>query len=777
MSGTEQTNTRLVGVLIGDVSYDFTTELMDGISNAASEAGVHVLFLLGMQKHSAQEKVSDLTHLAINNNSIYDYVGLTSADAFIVACGALSGFSGEGQYRVFLERFGDKPHVVLQERILANPEHSTYIVVDNYHSFSQCIEHLIVEHGYRNIALVSGPEGHADARERKRAYLDCMSHHNLPVTPEMIAEGDFYEFADELVSHLIDQNPGLEAIAFANDEMAKAGYRECHRRGLAIGRDIAITGFDNFSAGRSMEPPLTTVAQDTYRMGKTALETTIRLMDGQTVPPLEMRTEFLHRQSCGCLREQLCLTLSMEDEQSGQWMDRAIDQLLQGYADNFTREERPRCVLALRECFLHIRDLALQTADDGINFEALSEFLNSFFSIHEHPLLLLAQNLETFMLQLLCAPKLTPKIQKFASAISYMQQYIHTREVRALEERYEAYRKQSWIAPELTRGLFGDSDDEHVYGSIAERMLSVGLRQVYICLLENPQRYGAKGMAAMPEHMRLAMHATPLETKIYGHEAASALDKRHPFRDMPGFCDTPSMMSFSIYSGENQYGILLCETDSSKSTLLQVIGLQLGMLMDFLELRRQEHNISAELEKIREANEILNFLSEYDQLCGLLNRRGFIERAIRLNRDNIGKTAYCAFMDLDYLKQINDTYGHKEGDLALQAVSEILRNITNESDLIGRIGGDEFVGLFLTEDPWFEEHMILSLRKACDRYNERAKRPYLLDVSIGIVRFQCTQGVEVSSVIADADKYLYEAKRRRTTNALRHNPARDGAPV
>lgn len=58
------------------------------------------------------------------------------------------------------------------------------------------------------------------------------------------------------------------------------------------------------------------------------------------------------------------------------------------------------------------------------------------------------------------------------------------------------------------------------------------------------------------------------------------------------------------------------------------------------------------------------------------NRRGFIERAIRLNRDHSGHKAYCAFMDLDYLKQINDTYGHSEGDMALQAVSDILRQIT-----------------------------------------------------------------------------------------------------
>ncbi len=761
--------TRVVGVLIGDVSYNFTAELMAGIAEAGERNRINVLFLMGMQNYSGHYEDNAARMTAISHNSVYDYASLTGADAFIIACGSLTGFSGGGLDRRFLARFANVPYVVLQEHVAMDSPKRTYIVVDNYHSFCQNIEHLITVHGYRKIALVSGPDGHPDARERMSAYLDCMQKHGLPVTREMVAFGDFSEYVDDLVSRLIDENPGLEAIAFSNDEMAKAGYRECRRRGLVIGRDIAITGFDNFNIGRTMEPPLTTVAQDVFRMGQLAMERAVMLMAGVAVQPLEMDTEFLARQSCGCSRTGFCYPSGVAADDTEAFIDAIIHQIEEGYAGHFTKDKRDAQVTALGDCFAYLRAIALDSPLEPVDYNDLVSHLDVFFMEYDQPTLLLSQCLEDFLRQLLGSCHFSQSVSKFGAAVSYMNQYIHTQEIRRLEMRLETYRAQTWISPELTRGLFSETNEEKIFRSVVERLEYSGLRNVYVCLLDEPQCCRLKEVPPAVESLRLhlAAYTGGKEAVTYPKALRPVIDAKHPLWQMPNYGHRSATMAFSLFSGENQYGVLLCDEDSAKSELMHMIGLQLGMLIDFIGLRDKERAISEELESIRDKNEIHNFLSEYDSLCGLLNRRGFIEKAIRLNRENIGRTAYCVFMDLDYLKQINDTFGHTEGDVALQGVSAILHNVAGKDDPLGRIGGDEFIALFLSEDPAFEKDFQRRFQAECDRYNRNSGRPYLLDVSVGIAHFVCRHGLEVSSVIADADKYLYEAKRRRSVYELR----------
>ena len=81
---------------------------------------------------------------AYHHNSIYDYAYLFGADAYILSCGSLSGFVGEDTYQKFLKRFDETPSVILQEHIDDTQPGKSCITVDNYSSFCQCIEHLII---------------------------------------------------------------------------------------------------------------------------------------------------------------------------------------------------------------------------------------------------------------------------------------------------------------------------------------------------------------------------------------------------------------------------------------------------------------------------------------------------------------------------------------------------------------------------------------------------------------------------------------------------------
>ena len=79
--------------------------------------------------------------------------------------------------------------------------------------------------------------------------------------------GDFSEYSDDVVRDLIKNNPDIDAICFANDEMAKGGYRVLKNSEYIIGKNISVIGFDNSSTAYSIYPMLTTVNADNFELG------------------------------------------------------------------------------------------------------------------------------------------------------------------------------------------------------------------------------------------------------------------------------------------------------------------------------------------------------------------------------------------------------------------------------------------------------------------------------------------------------------------------------
>jgi diguanylate cyclase (GGDEF)-like protein len=756
-------DTKIICVLLGDVSNDFIWELMRGMYNGAMRRQVHLIFLLGVQKHAAPMDAGLNQQEAVHYNSIYDYTSLVGADSLIVACGSLSGFTGKDGRKLFMDRFADIPYVLLQESFENGQKDKSYIAVDNYYSFIQCVEHLIQVHGYRKIAYLSGPEGHPEARERMRAYRDTMKKYGLPVTEKMIAFGDFSEFADAHVATLIDNNPGLEAIVFANDEMAKAGYRECRKRCISIGSDLAITGFDDFSVARSLEPPLTSVSQDAYKMGELAVMQAASLAEGRRVTPVELKTQFHVRGSCSCapgagypqaepqaLGEEGCL-------------DAIIADIMKDVPNRYKDNEVTRYGTLLGKCLRHFYRIASNCKQKEVDKAALYNWMHEELKLQDISIFTLARHLGDFLQQLYRFEKNEQTIKNIAVIVALAQQYLYSNDLHGLNERFEDFRMQSWFVPEFIRDLVDrDDEDESVFLSVVERLRILKMNSVFLFLLEEPQVYRRNlNMWTPPQKMCLAACHSGNETKAYPRSQMPVVTKDQILSILPVFANSEHMMALSIFSGEVHYGILMCDADIGMMPFLHVIGLQLGMLMNFLDLKRKEKIISDELEDMREKNEILNFLSEYDQLCGLLNRRGFIQRAIRRNRENVGKTAYCVFMDLDHLKEINDTFGHSAGDDALHDVSIILKSITDDMDLIARIGGDEFVGMFITDSPDFGCSFKAKFKAACEEYNSRSGKLYFVEASVGVTKFTCTQGLEISTIIGEADKYLYKAKQLR----------------
>ena len=150
-----------------------------------------------------------------------------------------------------------------------------------------------------------------------------------------------------------------------------------------------------------------------------------------------------------------------------------------------------------------------------------------------------------------------------------------------------------------------------------------------------------------------------------------------------------------------------------------------------------------------------------DELTGLYNRRGFTllaEQEIKLaHREK--RSMLLFFGDVDFLKEINDTHGHAQGDLVLQELSVILKETFREADIVARIGGDEFV--ILAVDAAMENADVLTKRiqAILERRNQPGVRPYPLSLSLGVARFDPEASITVSELITQADERMYQQKQ------------------
>ncbi|MGM0646702.1 MAG: PAS domain S-box protein, partial [Thermodesulfobacteriota bacterium] len=159
----------------------------------------------------------------------------------------------------------------------------------------------------------------------------------------------------------------------------------------------------------------------------------------------------------------------------------------------------------------------------------------------------------------------------------------------------------------------------------------------------------------------------------------------------------------------------------------------------------------------------IQYISLHDQLTGLYNRAYLENELNRLNRSRAHPlTLIC--MDLDGLKVVNDTLGHNQGDMQLQACARILQEVFRSSDILARIGGDEFVAL-LPETPLeVGEGILHRIREAVEAFNREQQGKIPLGISIGLA-CATTQDQDLDTVFKEADDLMYRDKLNRDLNS------------
>jgi len=238
--------------------------------------------------------------------------------------------------------------------------------------------------------------------------------------------------------------------------------------------------------------------------------------------------------------------------------------------------------------------------------------------------------------------------------------------------------------------------------------------------------------------------------------------------DLPGMSGLELVGDLRAMDPRNHYPVILLGTAADEEEVAR--GLLAGA-DDFVPDPERQQELRARirvqlrnkrfydaLERVRNERDTLRRDSQTDPLTGLLNRRSL--QAEVTSRCEARERFGVLFMDLDHFKSVNDRFGHEMGDRVLVAVASVLKTALRPGDVVGRYGGEEFVGVVAGAGPESARLVAERLRRAIEAMLPPKGGPTKLTISIGCTVFDPRQSDERSEeLLHRADMALYAAKR------------------
>lgn len=174
-------------------------------------------------------------------------------------------------------------------------EDITVVSINNYLGGRMATTHLL-EQGYQHIGHIAGPMDWWEARQRMNGWKDALQDAGMEVRETHWSEGNWASANGvQAFKHLTKKYPEMDAVFVANDQMALGAMQAAYQANLRIPQDLGIVGFDNVSESNFYHPPLTTVQQDLFSLGKLAVEELVMMIEAgwQEQEPVETRSIML----------------------------------------------------------------------------------------------------------------------------------------------------------------------------------------------------------------------------------------------------------------------------------------------------------------------------------------------------------------------------------------------------------------------------------------------------------------------------------------------------
>lgn len=288
---------RAIGLLTESLSGAYQSGVWPGLFDAARENGADLLCYCGGALGSSPQDPWEY-----QRNILYDFARESDLDGYIIV-GSIGSYLSRGDFDAFLRRFGGKPILTIAPASGLAPA----VYIDNRAGIEELFLHCVRRHRHRRFAFIKGPEASVEAQERFRLFSELVRKHGLELAKDAVLPGSFTrESGAHAAAELLARGLDVDVIVAANDDSALGALDTLREHGVEVPRDVALVGFDDIEESSSVTPSLTTVAQSMYGLGKTALETILRMVQGEAVPrETLLDARLIIRQSCGCFGYEL----------------------------------------------------------------------------------------------------------------------------------------------------------------------------------------------------------------------------------------------------------------------------------------------------------------------------------------------------------------------------------------------------------------------------------------------------------------------------------------
>lgn len=760
-----------VGILVSGIMDDFTKLICRGVMRAAKQLDVNIVTFPGKY---INRDLSDSPEIMYEYQfgSVFSYVRPENVDAIVVAAGCIGCFTDEDNIRRLLKQFDGIPCVLVACKMDGYPS----VTFDNYTGIEEGLSYMIEKVGLKKFGMIGGSMDNTDSKERKEAFMKVLNRYGIDFSEKMYVSGNLTRKNEEAYRRLLDYNPDIEGVFCVNDDTAFGFYEEVKRRGMQIGRDIHIFGYDDVIMAPKVNPTLSSVRAEASLLGEEALKMSVFLARGAEVESKVIPTKFVKRDSIGS---------KGGEEESHQEKVREISNVEVAFQDIFYHYNHDKFEIELKRIkgafrrLVNMLLLVYGSGDDSPeNFMEIQSALNDFlnYGAMEYADM---NNLLDFFESFHRVLKDGQKDKDGRFKLQEMFSAIYRRIIRATDYRLgnmlEEQEKENYSMKLFVRDMLQfEKGNDLSYTSMLDNLGWLNIENAYVYMFKNPIMHLEKEQFHPPKGLYLK--AVLRQGEVF---SIPAMQQKVALKDIFDNSHMPaqerrSYVCMPFFSNEMLYGLLLCDLTEevflNGEFLLNHMSSAAKMILLLQSNEQIQQKLEESLAALKENNIVLDTLSKSDSLTGILNRRGFEKAAEKMLSDNKQdhRSLLVIYVDMNNLKIINDRYGHDEGDFSIKLISRILSEEVGEEGIVGRIGGDEYA--CLTPYSWADggEELINRIYDTFDCFNKSSDKPYNITVSAGAFVMPKENTVTLDEALIQADEKLYEVKKYRKKDVAKN---------